>query len=267
MALNKEISGKADIQSDKATFYYIKPREALWINDLYTTVDDDQSILAVNPLYLVGPHNILPNPVLEFNPTIAAVVTAAFEEPTTVAKVIEVAEHIVMMGKKQFDMMMGGDQESNSASSLTTAITHVKLEPPDESAIPEDAGDSRLPEDTQDIADVVTLECNTIADKVVNTPAIDDASASVPLTTMEPDAQAIPPRASEVVVNPNHMNFLLTLPYALTNHLSILDHAYGSIMDTFFLHICIRHAESLRDLNACQAAVNKAIQLWTDAVS
>ena len=38
-------------------------------------------------------------------------------------------------------------------------------------------------------------------------------------------------------------------------------------MDTFFLHICIRHTESLGDLNTCWAAVNKAIQLWTDAIS
>ena len=63
MVLKKEISRKADIQSDEVAFYYIKPWEALWINDLYTTVgDDDQSIPAVNPLYLVGPHSILPNP-------------------------------------------------------------------------------------------------------------------------------------------------------------------------------------------------------------
>ena len=65
----------------------------------------------------------------------------------------------------------------------------------------------------------------------------------------------------------DHVNFLLTLLCVLTNHSSILDDAYGSIMDTFFLHIHIRHAESLGQLNACQAAVNKAVQLWTDTVS
>ena len=145
MVLNKEISGKADIQSDEVTFYYIKPREALWINDLYTTVgDNEQSIPAVNPRYLVGPHSILLNPLVELNPTIASVVMATFEEdPTTMVKAVGVAEHIVMVGKKQFDMTSGGDQESNSASSLTAAITHVKLKPLDESTIHED--DSGLP--------------------------------------------------------------------------------------------------------------------------
>ena len=50
MILNKEISGKANIQPDEVAFYYIKPREVLWINDLYSTVgDDNQSIPAVNP--------------------------------------------------------------------------------------------------------------------------------------------------------------------------------------------------------------------------
>ena len=113
MALNKEISGKADIQSEEAVFYYIKQREVLWINDLYTTVgDDDQSILAVNPLYLVGPHSILPNPLLEFKPMIATAATAAFEEePTAEAKAMEVGGYIVMVGKKQFDMTMVGHQD------------------------------------------------------------------------------------------------------------------------------------------------------------
>ena len=216
----------------------------------------------MNPLCLVGPHSILPNPVLEFNPTIAVAATATFEgEPTAEAKVVKVAECIVMVGKKQFDMTMGGDQESDSASSLTTAITHVKLEPPNESAIPEDADDSLLPEGTEDIADIVTPECNTIADEVVTTPATDNAPASVPLTVTEPNALAILPRASIVVVNPDHVNFLLTLPCVHTNHSSILDDAYGSIMDTFFLHIRVRHAESLGDLNTCWVAVNKAVQL------
>ena len=59
---------------------------------------------------------------------IALAAMAAFEEdPTTMAKTVKVAEHIVMVGKKQFDMTAGGDQESDSASSLTTAITYVKL--------------------------------------------------------------------------------------------------------------------------------------------
>ena len=89
----------------------------------------------------------------------------------------------------------------------------------------------------------------------------------MPATATKPNTQAAPPRGPNVVVNPDHVNYLLTLPCALTNHSSILDDAYHSIMDTFFLHICIRHAESLGYLNACQAAINKAIQLWTDAVS
>ena len=89
----------------------------------------------------------------------------------------------------------------------------------------------------------------------------------MPLTVTKPDAQAAPPRVPDVVVNPDHVNFLLTLPCVLTNHSSILDNAYGSIMDTFFLHIHVRHAESLEDLNTCQVAVNKAVQLWTDAMS
>ena len=94
------------------------------VNDLYVTVgEDDQNILAVNPLYLVGPDSILLNPVLEFNPTIASVVMATFEEePTADTQAVKVTEHIVMVGKKQFDMMMGGNQESDSTSSLTVTI-------------------------------------------------------------------------------------------------------------------------------------------------
>ena len=84
---------------------------------------------------------------------------------------------------------------------------------------------------------------------------------------MKLNAQATPPRGPDVVVNPDHVNYLLTLLCVLTNHSSILDDAYGSIMDMFFLHIHVRHAESLGNLNACWAAVNKAIQLWTDAIS
>ena len=207
MVLNKEISRKADIQSNKVAFYYIKPQQALWINDLYTTVgDNDQSIPAVNPLYLVGPHSILPNPLVEVNPMIALAATATFEEdPTAMAKAVKVAEHIVMVGKKQFDMTSGGDQESNSASSLTTAITHVKLEPLDESTIHED--DSRLPEDPEDIADIITPKCETATDKAVNTPTANDAPALAPVTTTKPNTQAALPRGPDMVVNPDHVNF------------------------------------------------------------
>ena len=226
--------------------------------------DDDQSIPAVNPLYLVGSHSILLNPLVELNPTIASAVTATFEvDPTTMAKTVKVAEHIVMVGKKQFDMMLGGDQESDSASSLTATITHVKLEPLDKSTIHED--DSGLPDDPEDIADTITPTGGTATDKAVNT--IDDGSASVPATVTKPNTQAAPPRGPDVVVNHDHVNYLLTLPCVLTNYLSILNDAYSSIMDTFFLHICVRHTRSLGDLNACQAAVNKPIQLWTDAIS
>ena len=105
---------------------------------------------------------------MELNPTIASVAMAAFEEdPTAMAKAIKVAECIVMVGKKQFDMTSGGDQESNSASSLTAAITNVKLEPLHESTIHKD--DSGLPDDPEDIADTVTPTCGTTTDKVANT--------------------------------------------------------------------------------------------------
>ena len=267
MALNKEISGKADIQSDEVAFYYIKPREVLWINDLYTTVgNNNQSILAMNPLYLVGPHSILPNPLVELNPTIAAAATAAFEEdPSAMAKAVKVAECIVMVGKKQFKHDNGWGSGINSASSLTAAITHVRLKPLNESTICED--ESGLPEDPEDIADIVAPKHDTATDEVVNTPTIDDALVSVPVTVTEPNAQTAPPRGPEVVVNSDHVNFFLTLLCALTNHSSILDDVYDSIMDTFFLHIHIRHAESLGDLNTSRTAVNKAVQLWTDTVS
>ena len=235
------------------------------INNLYSTVgDDDQSILAVNTLYLLGPNGILLNPLVELNPMIALAATAAFEEdPTAMAKTAKVAEHIVMVGKKQFNMMLGMDQESDSASSLTATITHVKLEPLDKSTICED--DSRLPDDPEDIADMVTPTGSTTTAEAVST--IDDGLVSVPATMMKLNTQAALPRGPYMVVNPDHVNYLLTLPCALTNHSSILDDAYGSIMDTFFLHICVRHAESLSELNACWAAVNKAVQLWTDAIS
>ena len=189
--------------------------------------DDDQSILAVNPLYLVGPHNILANPLVELNPTIALAATATFgEDSTTMAKTVKVAEHIVMVGKKQFNMMSGGDQESSSASSLTAAITHVKLEPLDGSTICED--DSRLPDDPDDITDTVTPTGGTATDEAANT--IDDRLAPVPATAMKLNTQAAPPRGPNVVVNPDHVNYLLTLPCVLTNHSSILDDVYGSIM-------------------------------------
>ena len=130
--------------------------------------NDDKSIPAVNPLYLVGPHSTLPNPLVELNPTIVSAAMAAFEEdPTTMVKTVQVAECIMMVGKKQFDMTSGGDQESNSASSLTTAITHVKLEPLDGSTICED--DSGLPDDPEDIADTITPTGGTTTDEVANT--------------------------------------------------------------------------------------------------
>ena len=82
----------------------------LWVNNLYVTVGEDyQNIPAINTLYLVGPDSILPNLVLELNPTIASAVTATFEdEPTAEAQPFEVAEHIIMVGKKQFDPVMLG---------------------------------------------------------------------------------------------------------------------------------------------------------------
>ena len=146
MSLNKMVSGKADIQTDEAAFYYIKPQEVLWVNDLYVTVGkDDQNIPAVNPLYLVGPDSILLNPVLEFNPTIALAVAAAFEEePIADAQAVKVTECIVMVGRK------GRDQESDSASSLTVTITNVKIELPDQGTIPEDTNTSQSPEGTED---------------------------------------------------------------------------------------------------------------------
>ena len=210
MVLNKEMSGKADIQPDKVAFYYIKPREALWINNLYSTEgNDDQSILAVNPLYLVFSHSILPNPLVELNPTIALAVMATFEEdPTTMAKTVKVAERIVMVGKKQFDMTSGVDQESDSASSLTTAITHVKLEPPDTRTIRED--DSGLPDDSEDITDMATPTGSTATAEAMST--IDDGPALAPVTTMKLNTQAALPRGPDVVVNPDHVNYLLTLP-------------------------------------------------------
>ena len=133
------------------------------------------------------------------------------------------------------------DQESDSASSLTATITHVKLEPLDKSTICED--DSGLPDDPEDIADTVTPTGGTTTDEVANT--IDDRLASP--TAMKPNTQAAPPRGPDEVANPDHVNYLLTLLCVLTNHSSILDDAYGSIMDTFFLHIHVRHAESLSD--------------------
>ena len=182
-------------------------------------------------------------------------VTAAFEEdPTAMVKTVKVAEHIVVVGKKQFDMTLGGDQESDSASSLTIAITHVKLEPFDKNTIRKD--DSRLPDESEDISDSITPICGTAASEVVNTPFIDSTPMPVPETTAEPNTWMAPSGGPDVVVNPDHVNYLLTLPCALTNHSSILDDAYGSIIDTFFLHIRVCHAESLGDLNTCWATVS-----------
>ena len=267
MALNKTVSRKADIQTDEAAFYYIKPREALWVNDLYVTVgEDDQNIPAVNTLYLVGPDSILPNPVLELNPTIASVATATFEDkPTADAQAVKVAEHIIMVGKKQFDMMMGGDQESDSASSLTIAITNIKIKPPNQGTIMEDANAPQLPEGTEDATDMTTP--GPVANEEETPSANDGTSAMVPMAAGDPDAQTTQLKPANMQVNPNHMSFLLNLPCTLTDQSSILDDAYAAIMDTFFLHILVRHAESLRDLNTCRAAVNKAVQTWTDTVS
>ena len=97
--------------------------------------------------------------------------------------------------------------------------------------------------------------------------ANDGASATVPATAGDLDAQTTQLKPADMQINPDHVNFLLNLPYALTNQLLILDDAYAAIMDTFFLYIHVRHAESLGDLNTCQVAVNKAIQTWTDTVS
>ena len=130
-----------------------------------------------------------------------------------------------MVGKKQFDMTSGGDQESDSASSLTAAINHVKLEPLDESTIHE--GDSGLPDDSEDIADIITPTRGTATDEAANT--IGDRLASVPATATKPNTQGAPPRGPDVVVNPDHVNYFLTLLCVLTNHSSILDDVYGSI--------------------------------------
>ena len=260
MALNKTVSGKADIQSDKAAFYYIKPHKVLWVNDLYITVgEDNQNIPATNTLYLVGPDSILQNPVLELNPTIASAATAAFEDKSTAnVQAIEVTECIIMVGKKEFDMMIDGDQESDSASSLTIAITNIKIEPPNQDAIMEDADTFQPPEGAEDATDMTTPGPVTNEDETPS--ANDGASATVPATAGDPDAQTTQLKPANMQVNPNHVNFLLNLPCALTDKSSILDDVYAAIMDTFFLHIWVRHAESLGDLNTCRVAVNKAIQ-------
>ena len=78
--------------------------------------------------------------------------TATFEEESTAnTKAVKVAECIVMVGKKQFDMMVDRDHESDSASSLTITITNVKLEPPDKGAIPENVDDSLLLEGAEEM--------------------------------------------------------------------------------------------------------------------
>ena len=268
MALNKSVSRKVDIQSDEAAFYYIKPRKVLWVNDLYVTVsENNQNIPAINTLYLVGPDSILLNLVLELKPTIASAVTATFEdEPTANAQTVEVAECIIMVGKKQFDMTMGGDQESDSASSLTVAITNIKIEPPNQGTIMEDMGyASQLPEGSEDAMDMTTL--GPITDEEETPFANDSAPAMVPTTAGDPNTQTTQPKPADVQVNPDHVNYLLNPPCAPTDKSLILDDVYAAIMDTFFLHIWVRHAESLGDLNTCRAAVNKAIQTWTNAVS
>ena len=161
-----------------------------------------------------------------------------------------------MVEKKQFDMTMGGDQESDSASSLTITITNVKIELPDQGTIMDDADASQPPEGAEDATDMSTPGSVTDEEEIPS--ANDGASATVPVTAGDPDTQTTQPKLAYVQVNPNHMNFLLNLPCALTDQLSILDDAYAAIMDTFFLHIWVRHAESLGDLNTSQAAVNKS---------
>ena len=79
------------------------------------------------------------------------------------------------------------------------------------------------------------------------------------MTAGEPDCQTVLPQTTNMEVNPDYVYFLLNLSCVLTNQSSILDDVYGTIMDTFLLQIHARHAESLRDLNACWAAVNKAV--------
>ena len=224
------------------------------------------SLLSTHVLYLVGPDSILPNPVLELNPTIASAATAAFEDkPTADVQAVEVTACIIMVGKKHFDMTMGGDQESDSASSLTITITNVKIKPPDQDTIMEDANTFEPPEGTEDAKDMTTPGPATDEEEIPS--ANDVASATVPVAAGDPEAQTTQLKPANVQVNPNHVNFLLNLPCALTNQSSILDDEYAVIMDAFFLNIWVRHAESLGDLNACQVAVNKAIQTWTDAVS
>ena len=229
--------------------------------------EDDQNIPAVNTLYLVGPESILLNPVLELNPTIASAAMAAFEdEPTANMETVQVAECIIMVGKKQFDMMMGGDQESDSASSLAITITNVKIKPPDQSSNMEDTGyASQLPEGTEDAEDMSTP--GPITNEGEAPPANDGTPAMVLMAVGDPDSQTTPLKPANVQVNPNHVNYLLKLPCALTDKSLILDDVYAAIMDTFFLHIGIRHAESLGNLNTCRVAVNKAIQTWTNAMS
>ena len=180
---------------------------------------------------------------------------------------VEVTKHIVKVGRKQFDMTMGGDLESDSANSLTIAITNVKIKPPNQGTILEDTNTCQPPEGTENAADITTPGPGLVADEQEVPLANNGASATVSATAVDPNAQTAQPKPADMQVNPAHMNFLLNLPCALTNQSSILDDPCTMIMDTFFLHICVRRAESLGDLNTCQVAVNQAVQTWTDTVS
>ena len=193
---------------------------------------------------------------------------AAFKkEPTADVQPIEVTEHIVIVGKKQFDMTMGGNQESDSASSLTMAITNVKIESPDQGTILKDTNTSQSSEGPENATDMTTPRPGLIADEQEVPSANDGMSAMVSADALNPNAQTAQPKPTDTQVNPIHVNYMLNLPCTLTDQLSILDDTYAMIMDMFFLHIRVRYAESLGDLNTCQAAVNKAIQNWTDAMS
>ena len=148
--------------------------------------------------------------------------------------------------------MMGGDQESYSASSLTITITNVKIKPPDQGAILQDTNTSWPPEGTKNSTDMITLGPGTVTNEqevpLANggMPANDSASSTVPVAAWDTNTQTTPSQPANMQINPNHMNFLLNLPCTLTDQSLILDDV---IMVTFFLQIHVRHAERLGNLN------------------
>ena len=178
-------------------------------------------------------------------------------------------EHIVMVTKKQFDMIMGGDQESDSTSSLTIAITNIKIEPPDQGNILEDTNTRGMetPEGAKNDTNMITLGPGTVTDEQEVPSANNGMLSTVPMPAGDPNAQTALLKPANMQINPDHSNFLLNLPCALTDESLILHDAYAVIMDMFFLQICVRHVESLVDLNTCQAAVNKTVQTWTNTCS